>query len=336
MHCSNCAIHKSELSFKIPDHLKSLIKDSFIHHSSTYIWEDTILHTSESASNDLVDFLRGMNLTKDVYFRPPNQDWLELDIYDDYRSTSWLDRLIKAKNIKMYFQPIINQTGEIYGYEMLARFFDNDDSIIFPDKVFPAAKLRGRTFALDRLCRMQAVKQVNRLFPNQKAFINFIPTAIYQPEYCLRTTTALANSLDLNSHRFVFEVVETDKVEDVNHLKSILQYYKKNGFNYALDDVGSGYNTLDLLGELEPPYVKLDMAFAQGVCESEEKQTIARAFLEKSKSYGAKCLAEGIENMADFNWLKNEGYELFQGYLFGKPLPDPLEEKKIDLTQYIS
>lgn len=334
MHCSNCTIHKSELSFKIPDTLMNLITKEFTHHTKTYTWEKNILHTSEAASNDLVDFIREMNLMNEVFFRPPNKEWLSLDSYDQYRESSWLDALIKAKNINMYFQPIISHTGHIFGYELLARFFSEDNTIIYPDKVFPAAKLRGRTFALDKLCRMQAVRQISRLYPDQKAFINFIPTAIYQPEYCLRTTTLLANSLDINSDRFVFEVVETEKVEDIDHLKSILRYYQEHGFSYALDDVGSGYNTLDLLSELKPPFVKLDMAVAQGVSNSIEKQSIAKAFLNKAKSYGALCLAEGIEDINDFHWLKKQGYDLFQGYLFGKPLPDPLTTKSIRLNDF--
>ncbi|WP_423189787.1 EAL domain-containing protein [Alkalibacterium sp. f15] len=334
MHCSTCTIVKSELTFNIPKQLKSLITKEFFHDTSSYIWKENILHTSEAASNDLVDFLREMNLTSGVTFAPLHKEWSSLDTFDDYRKTSWLDALIKEKSIKMHFQPIITQTGDIYGYELLARFFDKEEAIIYPDIVFPAAKLRGRTFALDRLCRMQAVKQIKRLYGDQKAFINFIPTAIYQPEYCLRATTDLAHSLNITSDRFVFEVVETEKVDDIEHLKSILRYYKKNGFSYALDDVGSGYNTLDLLGELEPPFIKLDMAFAQGVSHSKDKQLIAKSFLEKAHSYGGLCLAEGIEDIADFHWLKNQGYELFQGYLFGKPLPDPLINKEIDLSQF--
>ncbi|SFC22275.1 EAL domain, c-di-GMP-specific phosphodiesterase class I (or its enzymatically inactive variant) [Alkalibacterium subtropicum] len=334
MHCPNCTIRKSELSFQIPLHIKEIICQHFSHHSRSFTWNNNILHTSEAASNDLVDFLKEMDMDTGVSFKPPHQDWMNLEKYDTYRNSSWLDDLIKAKNIRMYFQPIITQTGMIYGYEMLARFFDDAGTIVYPDKVFPAAKLRGRTFALDRLCRMQGVRQIKRLYDDQKAFINFIPTAIYQPEYCLRTTAALANSLSIKSNRFVFEVVETEQVDDADHLKSILTYYQNNGFDYALDDVGSGYNTLDLLGELKPPYVKLDMTISQGVSQCPEKQAIAIAFLKKAKHYGAMGLAEGIENLRDFDWLKDKGYDLFQGYLFGKPLPDPLEEKIIDLNQF--
>jgi EAL domain-containing protein (putative c-di-GMP-specific phosphodiesterase class I) len=334
MQCPNCQSTESGLSFKLPRHLQDIIIRDFIHHNSSYTWNKNILHTTETASNDLVDFLREMNLDSKVFFKAPYKDWLSLDRFDEYRHSSWLDDLIESKNIQMYFQPIIASNGKIYAYEMLARFFDDEGTIIYPDKVFPAAKLRGRTFALDRLCRMQGVRQVKRLYDHQKAFINFIPTAIYEPEYCLRTTTALAESLSIESSRFIFEVVETEKVDDVEHLKSILTYYQNHGFNYALDDVGSGYNTLGLLDELKPPYIKLDMTVTQGVSRSTKKQAIASAFLSTAKKYGALCLAEGIEDIKDFKWLKEKGYDLFQGYLFGKPLPDPLEEKVIDLNQF--
>lgn len=212
---------------------------------------------------------------------------------------------------------------------MLARFVNEEGDIIYPNVLFPAAKARGRTFALDRLCRINAVRQVKRLNVHQKAFINFIPTAIYRPEYCLRTTVAIANKLSIDSSRFVFEVVETEKIEDTEHLKSILQYYQDNGFHYALDDVGAGYNTMYLLSDLKPPYVKLDMTFVQGVSQSVEKQGVALSFLKKAKDIDAKALAEGVESVEDFEWLKSQGYDLFQGYLFGKPAPEPLEVETV-------
>ncbi|GEK91685.1 EAL domain-containing protein [Alkalibacterium kapii] len=335
MNCPNCSVVETDkLLFKVPQELKHIIITEFTNQDKTYKWEECILHITESESNSLVDFLRAMNLSNEVTFKHPYQGWMPLDNYDDYRSTSWIDELIRNENVTMYFQPIITHAGKIYGYEMLARFYENDNTVIFPDKVFPAAKVRGKLFALDRLCRMQGVKQSTRLYDSQKIFINFIPTAIYSPEYCLRKTTALAKSLDIDSNRFVFEVVETEEVDDVDHLKAILEYYKKNGFSYALDDVGSGFNTLAFLDAVKPPYVKLDMTVSQGVARSFEKQQLAQRFLKEAKSHGATCLAEGIEDIEDFYWLKELGYDLFQGYLFGKPQSNPLEDEFIDLSKF--
>lgn len=232
----------------------------------------------------------------------------------------------------MHFQPIIKPDGEIFAYEMLSRFVDKENNRVFPDVMFPAAKMWGRTFALDRICRIHAVRQVKRLLPNQKAFINFILTAIYSPEFCLKTTTDLAHALEIDSTRFVFEVVETEQVKDTDHLQSILQYYQDNGFQYALDDVGSGYNTLNFLKELEPPYIKLDLNFVRDVDTDVEKQRVAKEILNLRDQFGAMALAEGVETIEEFHWLKQAGFDLFQGYLFGKPESEPLKEPSIDLT----
>ncbi|WP_143522443.1 EAL domain-containing protein, partial [Pseudomonas sp. 2822-17] len=133
----------------------------------------------------------------------------------------WIDQVIRKELITCYYQPIINVKKEVYGYEILARFQQEDGSIIYPNKIFEAARERGRLYALDKLCRMTAVKHATSI-RGKKTFINFIPTSIYSPEHCLKSTTQLANKLDLDPSLLVFEVVETEKVEDVDHLKSIL------------------------------------------------------------------------------------------------------------------
>jgi EAL domain-containing protein (putative c-di-GMP-specific phosphodiesterase class I) len=111
----------------------------------------------------------------------------------------------------------------------------------------------------------------------------------------------------------------------VEHLKKILAFYKEKGFQYALDDVGEGHSTIELLAELRPHYMKLDMQYVQGVATDAAKQEVAIKFLKKASEVGSIPLAEGVEERAEFEWLKQQGYKLFQGYLFGKPAPAPLE-----------
>ncbi|WP_347861955.1 EAL domain-containing protein [Salimicrobium sp. PL1-032A] len=163
------------------------------------------------------------------------------------------------------------------------------------------------------------------------AFINFIPTSIYNPEFCLRSTTALAAQLSVDPKQLVFEVVETEKVADMEHLKRILHYYRTQGFQYALDDVGDGFSTMEVLKDIRPNYMKLDMKFVQGISEDAYKQEVARSFLKQAKRGRAVPLAEGVEEEEDFEWLRNEGYQLFQGYLFGKPSPEIVEESSVSV-----
>ena len=116
---------------------------------------------------------------------------------------------------------------------------------------------------------------------------------------------------------------------------SSLNYYRSHGFEYALDDVGAGYNTLDFLTELEPPYVKLDRDYVDGVATDPEKQRIADEVLKIAKKFKSTTLAEGVETCEDFTWLKARGFDLYQGYLFGKPLPNPLELDVSQLTDMV-
>ncbi|MFC6464120.1 EAL domain-containing protein [Marinilactibacillus sp. GCM10026970] len=332
MVCKNCSTFGQKITFRLEDSLLTLVDEHFYRSGYDYEIHNSNLITDESGAIDLYDFLYEMGLTKGIQFKVNQLEWKSIEEFHEYVDAAWIDSIINEHHLTMHFQPIITSNGTIYGYEMLARFKDDEGQPIYPNQIFPAAKARGRTFALDRICRINAVKQINRLDDHLKVFINFIPTAIYAPEHCLRTTTLIAKRLKVDPKRIVFEVVETEKVEDLMHLKSILTYYHTHGFSYALDDVGAGYNTLDVLEELTPPYMKLDMIYAQGVATDLEKQAIARLFLEKADKIGSIPLAEGIETYEDFEWLKTQGYQLFQGYLFGKPEDEPLLANKIPLT----
>lgn len=329
MICKNCSNIGQRITFKLNETLLTLVSNHFTRYGHNFEINGLYLETNDSGAIDLYDFLSEMKMTASIEFKINEQEWNSLENFKSYTDADWIDSILDESHLNMHFQPIITSDGHIFGYELLARFHDDDGKIIYPDVVFPAAKVRGRTFALDRICRMFAVKQIDRLMSNQKVFINFIPTAIYSPEHCLRTTTLIAQRLNVDPKRIVFEVVETEKIDDLNHLKTILHYYQNHGFQYALDDVGAGYNTLDVLEELKPPYMKLDMDYAQGISMNVEKQTVAIAFLEKAAQSNSIPLAEGIETIEDFNWLKENGYQLFQGYLFGKPEPEPLT------TEYI-
>ncbi|EWG08686.1 EAL domain-containing protein [Cytobacillus firmus] len=273
----------------------------------------------EDGMRDFLDFCWDHMEAECVSFRLADAAWHPISEAAEILDSQWIDEVIANGLVTCHAQPILNRDEEVFAYEMLARFYREDGSVILPGEIFGAARKRGRLYALDRLCRMTAVRFAS--FIDKKAFINFIPTSIYSPEFCLKSTVQLANRLGVDPNRLVFEVVETDKVEDTDHLKRILAYYREKGFRYALDDVGAGFSTVELLSELQPHYMKLDMKYVQGVSTNPEKQKTAEALLHQAMKMGSVPLAEGIETREDFDWLKKMGYQLFQGYLFGKPAP---------------
>ncbi|WP_375104320.1 EAL domain-containing protein [Paenibacillus sp. RS8] len=323
--CNHCVVR--ELNFEIKAHGEHNLRilPEVIHHLSRsntiHKVEKNVITIKEAGVRDFLDFCNDHMESEQFEFRIDDQTWRPLSELPTVLNMEWIDEVITKGLVTCHFQPIVNVREEIFAYELLSRFKKEDGSLIYPNEIFAAARNRGRLYALDRLCRMTAVKYAAPL--NKKTFINFIPTSIYTPEFCLRSTVELANQLGVDPSLFVFEVVETEKVDDLAHLKAILTYYKDRGFEYALDDVGEGFSTIEMLLELKPHYMKLDMKYVQGVSSDLNKQKIAKQFLQKALEIQSVPLAEGVEFREDFEWLKQSGYQLFQGYLFGKPDPIP-------------
>ena len=334
MGCTSCRVDDLKFEIKIEGETNLHILPNVIEHLGrreiTVKVENNILIIKESGVKEFLDFCIDHMNFENVSFRLPDQEWRAIREVEQILEVQWIDEIIEKELITCFFQPIVNVKKEIYAYEILSRFKKEDGSTMYPNEVFSAAKSRGRLYALDRICRMTAVRNAV-LLKNVKTFINFIPTSIYSPEFCLRSTTKLANELGVDSSQLVFEVVETEKVDDIDHLKKILAYYKDKGFQYALDDVGEGYNTIELLADIKPNYMKLDMKFVQGVADDVSKQETAKKLIDMALEIGSVPLAEGVETQEDFDWMKECGYELFQGYFFGKPAPSPIE--RVEQTQ---
>lgn len=334
MTCRGCQV--SELNYEFEffgDHNQSLVHTvvEFLERQEVPVEEqDTIITVSEHHIQELIDFMEDHMETDRINFKTAQSDWKPLRDISDVMETSWIDDIILKERVHCHYQPILQADGTVFGYELLARFTNTDGELVFPGELFQAARTRGRLYALDRVCRMAAVRHAAKI-KDVKAFINFIPTSIYSPEFCLRSTMQLANKLELDPKQLVFEVVETDQVDDVDHLKSILTYYKERGFMYALDDVGEGFSTVELLTGIEPHFMKLDRKFVIDIHLDVEKQAVAKIFLEKARGMNTIPLAEGIEQQEEFAWLKDAGYELFQGYYFGRPQAEPITQDAISI-----
>jgi EAL domain-containing protein (putative c-di-GMP-specific phosphodiesterase class I) len=183
-------------------------------------------------------------------------------------------------------------------------------------------------FYLDRACRETSLKTAAVKNISSKVFINFIPTAIYDPHHCLASTVKWAKQLDFNPKNIIFEVIESDHVADLDHLKNILDYYKSQGFMVALDDVGSGYSSLNMIAKLLPDIVKIDREIITHIDTNTVNQSIFRAIVQIAHENNIVVLAEGIERAEEVAFCRANGADLAQGYYFGKPNAEPI--RKID------
>lgn len=231
---------------------------------------------------------------------------------------------IQRGGLTSYLQPIIHlqKDDRIYGYESLLR--SSGENMISPGKLFSVAAKSGMLSLLDQRAREAAIVAKRTYVPKGvKSFINFLPSTIYNPEYCLRHTFKLVEKYEIDPSDLVFEVVETEKISNVDHLKRVLDTYKKQGMKVALDDVGSGFATLDVLQMLNPDYVKIDRHYVDHCDEFSEKQQFLSEVMKIAKDLGIIVLAEGIERPEELEHCRQIGIDLAQGYLIGKPTQRP-------------
>ena len=215
----------------------------------------------------------------------------------------------------MAFQPIINcQSNAIYGYEALVRGLNNESAYSIISQVND-----DNRYTFDQLCRIKAIALASKLGINTMLSINFLPNAIYKPERCIRTTLEAAKKYNFPTTNIMFEFTEVEKIEDSSHVERVVSYYQELGFKTATDDFGSGYSALNLLADFQTDIIKLDMALIRDIDKDTKRQTIVRNCLNMFEELNIMALAEGIETVEEYHWLKSVGIELMQGYLFAKP-----------------
>lgn len=235
----------------------------------------------------------------------------------------WVGQLIAEERIVSYFQPIVHAAApdEVYGYEALLRGIAPDGSLIPPKPIFDAAMAANALSALDLASRRNAIRTAAAHGLGSALFINFSPTSIYDPVYCLRSTFEAVRLAGLRPEQIVFEITETSAVQDPAHLRSILTVYRSYGFRIAIDDMGAGFSSLGLLHEVRPDIIKIDRGLVQGVHADPYKAAILKRLLGLSRELEAASVVEGIEDVEDLAWAQANGATFIQGFLLGRPAP---------------
>lgn len=239
--------------------------------------------------------------------------------------SEWLLDCMERDALEVHLQPILDARDgrSVYAHECLLRARDQAGQLVPADRLFAAAEAADLMFQLDRAARLAAIETVSRQGLDGKVFINFNPTSVYDPAFCLRTTLAAARRSGIPLERFVFEIVESSAVADPDRLRRILDVYRGAGCGVALDDLGAGFSSLNLLAAVRPDYVKFDRELVQGVAGDEFKQVMLRKLLELARDLGITTIAEGVEEESDWRLLQDAGVDLVQGFLFARPAATP-------------
>jgi diguanylate cyclase (GGDEF)-like protein len=225
----------------------------------------------------------------------------------------------------LVYQPQIEmKTGRACGVEALLRWRDPDRGVIAPAEFIPIAEESGMIQALGARVLRDACRQVtqwHRLDMPLRLSVNLSVQQLQHDSWLGIVEEALSASGLAPAH-LDLEITESVIITHPEKAVATLMKLKQMGVSITIDDFGTGYSSLSYLARLPIQGVKIDQRFVHGLEKNRNDEAITQAIIALSHSLGLRCIAEGVETAAQFNFLRSHGCEQAQGYLIARPLPE--------------
>lgn len=230
-------------------------------------------------------------------------------------------------NISTVFQPIISlRDGSIFGYEALSRGPENT-KMNSPATLFEYAENYDKVWELETLCRLKAFESCknnncddNQLRRNSaKLFLNVNPNIMHDAEYKRGFTKEYIHKFSLNPENIIFEITEREAIKNMSGFKEIVQNYKNQEYQIAIDDAGAGYSGLNLISDIHPHFIKLDMHLIRDIDKDFMKQCLIKSLCDFARQTKSSLIAEGIETLEEMKQLIELGVNYGQGYFIQRP-----------------
>jgi EAL domain-containing protein (putative c-di-GMP-specific phosphodiesterase class I) len=227
-----------------------------------------------------------------------------------------LEECLGEQVLTLALQPIVTAGARsLFAYEALLR--SSHPVLDSPARVMAAAEAHDRLDRIADVVAYRAATVLNCLPADINLFINVHPGELADVE----RVQARFEPLTAWAKRIVVEITERSDLLQIINWRRAIDFLIGAGFRLAVDDLGSGYNSLSVLAELQPAFVKADMSIVRNVDRDERKQRLVELLSRFVKATNAQLIVEGIESEAEAETVCRLGADLLQGYLFGKPSP---------------
>ncbi|MEA4895353.1 MAG: GGDEF domain-containing protein [Oscillospiraceae bacterium] len=230
--------------------------------------------------------------------------------------------MLNNRLIETVFQPIVSlRDGAVYGYEALSRGPENSE-MHYPTVLFDCAEKYGKTWELELLCRMTAIETIHRLRAQFRLFLNVNPNVIHDEKFKEGFTKEYLTQNGVNPENVVFEITEKGVVSNMEGFIGTIDHYKNQNYKIAVDDAGAGYSGLNMISDIHPHFIKLDMNLIRGIDRDTTKQSLIKSFTEFASLTNTFLIAEGIESQEELLKLIEIGVHYGQGFFLQKPASD--------------
>ena len=272
----------------------------------------------ERARNTMKKIGDDLNVVSRLHSYEDDDDSLTLSIVQRF------DEAIQKGWVKVYYQPIVRcSTKKVSILEALARWVDPEKGVISPGVFIPILSRYHLLHKLD----LYMVEQICREFHVRKeAGVPMIPVSVNfsaQDFDYVSVADALNKTLEqygIPRSSIIVEITEQDLAQATDHFKEQLRRIRDSGYRLWLDDFGSGYSSLNVLGQYHVERIKFDMDLVRHLDDNNgANRSIMKHTVSMCREIGIHTLAEGVETKEQYLFLKEIDCELVQGFYFYKP-----------------
>ena len=232
-----------------------------------------------------------------------------------------LRAIMREGRLRTHFQPIVDMDrGSIMGYEALTRGPENT-AFEVPKALFSFSDQSRLSGELDVLCRKKALENARGFDPEKKLFLNSLPETLGTPGLVEQNLNGILEEVALQPRNLVLEITERSAIEDFEAFGRELDRLRRLGYLVAIDDVGTGYSSLQTISEVPADFLKIDISLIQNIHQSLIKQDLVHSLLQVASRTRTRVIAEGIETAEEYRALRACGVRYGQGFYFARPAP---------------
>lgn len=237
-----------------------------------------------------------------------------------------LDAALRLGELELHYQPKVDlDSGAVIGAEALVRWRHPRRGLVPPGQFIPVAERsdlisRIGTWVLDQACAALD-RWSDELGGSFQLAVNVSPMQFERTDVCEEVLAAMRRH-HIAPSRLQLEITESTFVRDSGAVSEALRRVAEHGVSIALDDFGTGYSNLGSIRELPLDEFKLDQSFVRDIHAAPVSEAIAKALWQLAQGLDKGVVAEGLEQAAEVERVKQIGYRVGQGYWFSKPLPE--------------
>ncbi len=235
-----------------------------------------------------------------------------------------IKKALQDNQLSLHYQPQIDaKTQSIIGYEALIRW-ESDEGFIPPSTFIPICEESGIIVNIGEFVLMEGCKTAMKwksdgLLHGHIA-INVSAHQFIHPNF-LSVIDNVIYTTECDPTYIELEITESSILENPERMIALLGVLKSKGFKISIDDFGTGYSSLSYLKNLPVDKLKIDISFIRNITHEPKNQTIVKTIISLAKGLGMEVLAEGVETLEEYTFLRDSGIDSIQGFYFYKPIP---------------